>query len=48
MQPNNPLTYNHPSLKNEGFAAILFALNSIFDAAKSSALKPFKFLFTVG
>ncbi len=30
-----------PSLKNEGFAAMLFALKDIFDAAKSSA-------FTVG
>ncbi len=30
-----------PSLKNEGFAAMLFALKYIFDAAKSSA-------FTVG
>ncbi len=27
-----------PSLKNEGFAAILFALNDIFDAAKSQSV----------
>ncbi len=27
-----------PSLKNEGFAAILFALNDICDAAKSQSV----------
>ncbi len=31
------------SLKNEGFAATLFALKYIVDAAKSSARKPLRF-----
>ncbi len=32
-----------PSLKNEGFAAMLLALKEIFDAAKSSARKRLSF-----